>query len=285
MAGYSSSCLDQSGKRRAQTSAIHGTAYPFAGKGRINLRLGVCVNDTLERASGVALWRQIEQHLQNDIDAKRLSPGMRLPSESELAERFGVNRHTVRHAIAALEKKGLFLVRQGLGTFVHEHVLEYAVGRRTRFSENLARQKAETRSQVLHAGTEPADTKAARALGLRPGQPVVRIQTLRMADSRPISLTVHCFSAQRFPSIAERFEQFGSVTRALEADGVHDYLRRQTRIFATMPDAQEALLLRQPRNRPILVTESVNVDQAGAPIEFGIARFSADRVQLTLETP
>jgi GntR family transcriptional regulator, phosphonate transport system regulatory protein len=255
------------------------------GEQRINPKLGLHVDSPLERAQGVALWRQIEQHLLNDIEAKRLSPGMRLPNETDLAARFGVNRHTVRHAIAALEEKGVFLVRQGLGTFIHEHVVEYAVGRRTRFSENLARSNVEARSEVLHSGIEPADAKSARVLELRSGQPMIRIQTLRMANGRPLSLSVHCFSAKRFPSIAGRIEQFGSVTRALKAEGVQDYLRKETRIFAAMPDVQEALLLRQPRNRPILIAESVNVDEAGTPIEFGVARFSADRIQLILNTP
>lgn len=240
---------------------------------------------SLERASGVALWRQIEQHLVRDVEAKCLTPGMRLPSEVELAERFGVNRHTVRQAIAALEEKGLFHVRQGLGTFVHEHVLDYAVGRRTRFSENLERLQMEARSELLASATGPANAATARGLGLHPGQAVVTLRALRSADGRPVSVTTHAFPAKRFPGIAERFAALGSVTRALAAEGVADYVRKRTRIYATMPDAQEALLLRQPRNRPIIVTESVNADRAGVPIEFGIARFAADRVQFTLDSP
>jgi GntR family transcriptional regulator, phosphonate transport system regulatory protein len=223
--------------------------------------------------------------LVSDMEAKRLTPGMRLPSESELAERFGVNRHTVRQAIAALEDKGMFLVRQGLGTFVHEHVLDYSVGRRTRFNENLARLQIEGQSELLASAIEAAPTQTARALGIRAGQPVVRILALRSANGRPVSLGTHVFSAKRFPGIAERFAALGSVTRALEAEGVADYVRKHTRIFASMPDAEEALHLRQPRNRPILVTESVNVDRTGVPIEFGIARFAADRVQLVLDPP
>jgi GntR family phosphonate transport system transcriptional regulator len=38
-----------------------------------------------------------------------------------------------------------------------------------------------------------------------------------------------------------------------------------------------------PRNRPVLTTESINVDQSGAIVEFGIARYPTPRVQLVFE--
>ena len=39
-------------------------------------------------------------------------------------------------------------------------------------------------------------------------------------------------------------------------------------------------MLSQPGNRPVLVTESVNVDLEGRPTEYGIARFASDRMQI-----
>jgi GntR family transcriptional regulator, phosphonate transport system regulatory protein len=243
------------------------------------------VATTLKREPGVTLWRQIEQRLLKDVEEELLTPGSRLPSEAELAIRFGVNRHTVRRAIAALEEKGVFLVQQGRGTFVHEHVIEYALSRRTRFTENLARQHLETKGQVLEAVTEAPDAATARALGLRAHQPVIRVELLRMSGGRPVSLARHTFSARRCAGIAEKIRALGSVTLALRALGIDDYLRKSTRILARMPEPQEALLLRQPRNRPILVTESVNVDATGMPLEFGTARFAGDRVQLMVQLP
>ena len=54
--------------------------------------------------------------------------------------------------------------------------------------------------------------------------------------------------------------------------------------MARLPDAEEARLLRQPRNRPVLVTKAVSADIDGEPIEFGIARFASDRVQILVES-
>ena len=51
-----------------------------------------------------------------------------------------------------------------------------------------------------------------------------------------------------------------------------------------MPTAEEAGELRQPKTRPVLVTESVNVDEHGAPVEFGVCLFASDWVQILVES-
>ena len=72
----------------------------------------------IERNSGVAIWRQIADEIRGEIRAGRLQSGARMPAEMELADRFGVNRHTVRSAIAALTQEGVLRAEQGRGTFV-----------------------------------------------------------------------------------------------------------------------------------------------------------------------
>ena len=47
-------------------------------------------------------------------------PGVRLPTERALAERFGVNRTTVRSALGRLEAEHLVTARQGSGYTVHD---------------------------------------------------------------------------------------------------------------------------------------------------------------------
>jgi GntR family transcriptional repressor for pyruvate dehydrogenase complex len=49
-----------------------------------------------------------------------LKPGDRLPSESELAERFGVGRSSLREAMRALQLLGIIEVIQGKGTFLRQ---------------------------------------------------------------------------------------------------------------------------------------------------------------------
>lgn len=68
--------------------------------------------------SSVAVYLQIENHVQFAITAKRLSPGDQLPSVRELSERLEVNPNTVAKAYRDLEVMGLLFTRRGKGVFV-----------------------------------------------------------------------------------------------------------------------------------------------------------------------
>lgn len=237
----------------------------------------------LSRGGGVALWRQILKSLQTDIAEDVFRPGDRLPTEFQLASQFGVNRHTVRRALGELEEKGLIRVEQGRGTFVREQVVDYRVGRRTRFTENLLLQNRTPSHEVIEGFATPADRDVAAALGLAPRRPVAQIETVGSAEGRRICLTSHYLPLPRFEGVIEAYATEGSLTKALKQFGVDDYVRAWTRVLARMPTGREAEMLDQARNRPLLVSEAVNIDGDGVKIEFAVTRFNADWVQLVVE--
>ena len=235
------------------------------------------------RRDGVALWRQILGHLQRDIDSGALPPGARLPTEAELSREFGVNRHTVRRALEELSRGGVVRVEQGRGSFVAEDVLDYAVEPRTRFSEWIRRHNKEPSGRILQLKDTTADSRVAAGLGLRSGARVVLLQRLGLADATPVSLTSHYFPAARLPGLLEALRAAPRITEALQAAGVSDYMRQMTRVTARLPNPEEAELLRTGRSRPLLVAENVNVDRAGAVVEFAVGLYPTPRVQIVFE--
>lgn len=238
----------------------------------------------IERGAGVTLWRQIEGALEREIASGRISPGGRLPTELELAARFRVNRHTVRRAMEELERRGLVRIVQGRGSFAAEDVIDYRVGPRTRFSEVIARQNREPSGRILRVAEVAADEAAATSLRLRRGRLLWLVERLGLADGRPVSLGRHHFPQSRFPDLpAAIATSRGSITRALAACGLAEYARRSTRVTARLPTSEEVERLGHPRNRPVLVSESVNVDAEGVPVEYGVAAYPAGRVQLVFE--
>ena len=234
------------------------------------------------RDGGRPFWRQIEETLLADIAHGIYPPDSQLPSEMELAVRFDVNRHTVRRALAALSQRGILLIEQGRGSFVVRDAIDYVLGPRTRFSENLLRQGRAPDTEVLEAVEEGANEDVARHLKVRPGRKIVRISTLGRADGRPISLGWHCFPAGRVPGMIELYAKYRSVTRALKQIGISDYRRQSTRVTARLPSSDEARLLRLGTGQPLLVTEGVNVEESGRPIEYVVGCFASDRVQLVV---
>jgi GntR family phosphonate transport system transcriptional regulator len=240
---------------------------------------------TIARGTGVALWRQIAEQLEAEIGGGAHAPDSPFPTEAQLSHRFGVNRHTIRRSVAELARRGLLRVEQGRGAFIADHALDYALGPRTRFSENLLQQGRRPGQETLRLiDALPAPPKVARALDVAATESVVLIELIRRADAQPISVGSTYFPANRLPGIAAALREHGSISAALGAIGHGDYRRRSTRVIARLPTDDERRRLQLLEGRPVLVTEGVDVDRLGAPLSFSIACFAADRAQLVLET-
>jgi GntR family transcriptional regulator, phosphonate transport system regulatory protein len=231
-------------------------------------------------ASGVTLWRQIADDLERAIAVGALEAGQRLPGELALASRFGVNRHTVRRALAALAQQGLVRSARGSGTFVEGLRLTYPIKPRTRFSEIVGAAGREAGGRLIASGIEPASVDVAQRLELRRGAPVIRLDVLRDADRVPLCATSSFLSAERFAGAAEIFAATGSMTQTLARLGVPDYRRASTRVSAGIADAIVAMRLELPPGRPVLVVDAIDVLPGGDPILTNHARFAADRVEL-----
>jgi GntR family phosphonate transport system transcriptional regulator len=241
------------------------------------------MTQTDEHDRDLARWRQIMGQLERQIDCGALPPGARLPTEAQMAAQYGVNRHTVRRALEELSRNGLIRIEQGRGSFVTEDVLDYRISSRTRFSEWIRRHNKEPSGEVLRLDEIAADANVALALQVPPGAPVVLFERLGFADARPVSLGSHHFSAVALPGLLAALRTNTAISDALASVGVLDYRRAITRVSARMPTSAEAALLRMPRGRPVLVSESINVDGAGRVVEFGIARYPTPRVQVVFE--
>src|SRR5437764_8754099 len=80
---------------------------------------------TLDRSSGLPLYRQICQRLREAILSGELSEGTRLPTERALASELGVNRTTVMNAYNELASEGLIEGHVGRGTLVRRNQFGY----------------------------------------------------------------------------------------------------------------------------------------------------------------
>ena len=209
------------------------------------------------------VWKAIADALRGDIVEGRYRSGEKLPTEAALAERFGVNRHTVRHGLSSLVEEGLVRTRRGAGAFVTSAPTDYPIGQRVRFHENL-----------IAAGRRPDKMQ---------GDPVCAYHGLSLADGQPIAIFESVFPLSRLPCIVEALGHTSGVTRALQIAGVSDYTRASTRLTAMRATATQALHLQLSEGAPLLRSTGVNVDASGVPVEFGRTWFAGDRVTLTLD--
>lgn len=229
-------------------------------------------------------WRAIRDRISDEIAAGTLRPGTRLPTEPELCRMFDAGRHSVRRAMAALAMEGKLSVEQGRGTFVEDAPkLNYHVGRRTRFRQNLLSQGFEPGGETIAEDIVPASPAVAEALGLAEGAPVHRLLRRDMADGVPINLGFSFQCAIRFPDWARLRREGLSVTEAYHAHGVTEYFRRSTSVHSRRAREEEAELLQQHIDQPVLVVRKVDVDGQGVPIGHAEGIWAASRVQFVFE--
>ncbi|XUM22292.1 phosphonate metabolism transcriptional regulator PhnF [Bradyrhizobium oligotrophicum S58] len=234
--------------------------------------------------SGVALWRRVADGIERDIADGRFAAGTRLPGETEIAETYRVNRHTVRRALATLAERGLVRAERGSGTYVEAPRLSYPLRSRTRFSEIVGAGGREPRGQLIAASEESATRELARELRLKTGAPLVRIEALRLADKTPICVSTSWLSAERFPEAGHIFASVRSMTALLAHYGIRDYRRGATRITAAIADASDAARLDLALGRPVLVVDSTDIDADGTPLVSKRSRFAAERVTFEVES-
>ncbi|QUS37010.1 phosphonate metabolism transcriptional regulator PhnF [Falsirhodobacter algicola] len=230
-----------------------------------------------------AIWTSIAATLGAEIASGQRGPGDRLPTEAELSARFGVNRHTVRRALADLAARGLVHARRGAGVFVQDGPpLNYPLGRRTRRSQNLLAAGREPGRRILSLETRRCNAAEAEALRLPPGAAVHAMEGISLADGLPLAVFRSVLPAERFPDLLPALREETSLTAALARHGVPDYTRADTKLTAKRASATIALHLRLREGDPILRTVAINVDAGAQPIEYGHAWFAGDRITLSV---
>jgi GntR family transcriptional regulator, phosphonate transport system regulatory protein len=234
------------------------------------------------------VYVQIAERLRRDISQGIYQVGDRLPTELQLSEQFGVNRHTLRQAIALLKRDGLLRVEQGRGTFVADQSIRYPIGKRVRYNELLSAQGRKAGFHFLRTEPVEADIDLADQLNITVGDSVLLIERIGLDHEQPVSvstsyLPVVCFPNLLDSDILDRLRQLSSISKFLQQVYECDHLRRRTSVSARFVEPRDARFLNLPLNHPILWVESININQHGTVIEYGVTRFRSDRVELVFE--
>lgn len=140
------------------------------------------MNASVRPATPKANFTNISRHLMDAIGSGHFAVGQLLPTELELCKHYDTSRHTVRAALAELQRLGLVSRRKNVGTRV-EAARPRAVFRPSLASVDDLVQFGAANLRVVQS-IEPATVTGALAkeLGCADGSEWLRISSLRMAD-------------------------------------------------------------------------------------------------------
>lgn len=236
----------------------------------------------IKRGDGaLPVYRQLSDAIRSEIQ-DYYKAGDQLPSESDLAYRYQVNRHTLRRAVDELVNDGVVIRRHGKGMFILTPSIDYHISTRTSFTETLETLGAPTRSRVLRKQHLYAQGGVAQRLQLNNGDEVVFLETLREVNDRPFCVCSHFLPLPQFQAVLEHYDT-GSLHQFLE-DNCNMRLRRaESLVSAVMPANDDSTLLNMPLNMPVLRVKSLNLCiQTETPIEYVVTRFRGDAAQLAI---
>ena len=215
------------------------------------------------------LYRQIKALITRGLQAGEWKPGEVIPSELELAARFGVSQGTVRKAVDEMAAENVLVRRQGKGTFVATHAEQTVQYRFLRLhADDGERRPLQRRLLECRRCRPPA--AIARALALGRGESVVRVRRLLLDARRPLVLDEIWLPGNLFKGLsAERLEAArGPMYRLFESEFGVSMIRAEERIRAVAADTDSAALLEVDPGAPLLSVERLSFTWGDRPVEL-----------------
>ena len=197
--------------------------------------------------------------------------GMKIPSETELMGEFGVSRPTVTRALNLLSHDGWLDAQHGRGRFVLGPPARDARQGAAHVAAMLDRAEATTGQvsvKVVKAGPVMAPERAAYALGIEAGTPVIARQRLVTSkEIGPIELSTAYVPVELAvgSGVSKSAPIPGGLLAHLAKQHPVDFDHATERIAARMPTADEAELLQITRRDPLLTVLVSVHDHEGMP--------------------
>lgn len=231
-------------------------------------------NNPLNADQANPLYRQLMLHLRNDIATGVYPVHSRIPSEQELCESYGVSRVTVRKALAELTRDGLLERYQGKGTYVCIPRIQRDLRVINSFTDACRGMGCEPSTRMIHTAVISADRDLAARLLCSPGDPVLEVQRLRLADGTPVMLETNHFA----PAYAwlKNEELTGSLYALLRQHGVTPG-QATHEVSLCYAGTAEARLLEVEPGSALLCLNEVIFDQEGQPLHTSRQHIRGDR--------
>jgi GntR family transcriptional regulator len=230
-------------------------------------------------------YLQIGAWLKELIQTGRYKEGEKLPSEIKLAAMCGVNRNTLRQAVAELAAEGILRKERGTGTFVASSkplALKHKLKRISSFGDDLKELGIQEHTRLLYQGVEPAPESVAHALVLGEDTQTVVIRRLRMGNRIPLIYEESYLPAAIFRGILDM-----DLTRSMYQTITERFnvllARSEQSIRAVNLRGQIAAYLQLPRNAAALFMESVTFNERNVPVEVLWSYYRGDKCLFEVE--
>lgn len=215
------------------------------------------------------LYKEVKNRLMRGLVAGEWTAGQPIPSEWQLAGRYGVSVGTVRRAVDELVAEQIVQRRQGSGTYVAAHTED----RQLYYFFHIVG-KDEGREppthELLSFRSARADAEIASRLKIDRGDRVYRIQNVLKLSGRPVVLDEITLPAASFPDLTRALfaARAGTIYGLYQARYGINVVRISERLSAARASARQAAALAIRAGDPALVIQRVAYTYHDTPVEY-----------------
>lgn len=219
----------------------------------------------------VPIYYQIKQEIKSWITNKEFVSGERLPSVSQLAEKFNVNRLTIRHAISQLVQEGFLISKRGQGTFItnNDDLINSFTFEYTGVMDDLIHRTSDVQTKSVSISKVLAPKRIKAKLDLPDTQKeVIQITRVRLFKDRMLTYTINYLPSEIGQRITERDLYERRLLEILEQDFGIEFKDAVQTIEASFADMGVAKQLGIAAGSPVLFVERIMYSQKSKPVEL-----------------
>lgn len=237
---------------------------------------------TLDKNTNTPLYLQMKQHFLDAYWGNELVPGEILPSETELAEHFGVSKATVRQCMNSLSLEGFVDKRRNRGTVVLRKKVDFGFSDSIMgFHAKVRSMGMEPRTRLLHLSMEEASEEVAQRLGIRQKERVIHLVRLRYVNEEPMLWIDSYLPYDLLYFILGHDFENESLYDVMGERAATRVASVQRKVYAIAANAEMAEIFSIGLNSAMLVTDNAACADNGQVLEASLTLSPGDRNEYT----
>ena len=225
-------------------------------------------------------WMELREMILSGV----LAQGERLPSETELAQEMGISRSSLREAIGNLEREGLLIKKQGIGTFVTSQspIIRGGIERLTGVMDFVKANGYEAQSRLISFNASVAESSLISLLNLSPGSIVYNLTTIKLASEVPVALCVDSIpeAVLKIPVKPENLQY--SLFEGLKKDHGIEIFYAEAEIIPMVSDQTISSKLKIPEGEAVLLLSQIHFDKDNKKILYSKSYFPSGKFTFRL---
>ncbi|MCR4955719.1 MAG: GntR family transcriptional regulator [Lachnospiraceae bacterium] len=214
-------------------------------------------------------YMAIYQDIKDKIDNGTYEPGMKLCTENEYREEYGVSRDTIRKAFAKLENEEYIVRRAAVGTFVKNKKSDYTLTNLESFTEQMKARGLKPSSELISIELSEIKNNHIRSeLQMDQGEKCYKITRIRKGDGKPMAYEIAYIPKKLCPNMQKYLDDETSLYHVYE-DIYHLRIGNgNIRLEAELPSSAVQEGLKISRESPVLKMNCTAYLEDGTPLYY-----------------